>query len=104
MAKRFDKMTPREKFVRLMVRGWKEHKKQWSNGVGYHNDDMTKFCAFGVVGAELGLAPSSITAYGVRQSLDCGMADLPFQVIINASDHATSKADAIRRVKKALGL
>ena len=104
MNKRFDKMTPREKFVRLMIRGWKEHKKNWSNKHGYNDNGMTQFCAFGVVGAELGLPSLQITAYGIRKELGATQADLPFHAITQASDNATSKTDAIRRVRRALGL
>ena len=107
MSKRFDKMTPREKFVRLMIRGWKEKKKRWSNQVGYCDYEGTRFCAIGVVGSELGLTPREIGMYGVRAKLGLHVEDaaaLPYNSIIVASDRATSKADAIRRVRKALGV
>ena len=107
MAKRFDKMNAREKFVRLMIRGWKEKKKHWSNRVGYCDYEGTQFCAIGVVGSELGLPPREIGMFNILEKLGLHGSDaaaFSCNRIIAASDGATSKADAIRRVRKVLGV
>lgn len=95
MAKRFDKMTPREKFVRLMVRGWKEKKKGYANDLGYGDPAQNKFCAFGVVASELGL---HMGRYGVEDILG---EEIPYR-ITTLSDHAGSKTKAIKLIRQEL--
>jgi len=96
MSKRFEKMTPREKFVRLMIRGWKEKKKGYTSDV---YKDSKGFCAYGVVADELGLDPyqqGSMTELVHRLG-----GGLPFG-ITGVSDRAGSKTAAIRAVKNFL--
>lgn len=90
MSKRFDKMTPAEKFVRLMVRGWKEKKKPYV--AGRFGNATDGFCAFGVVADELGVSPGEVRAT---------IGHFPYGVP-DYSDRAGSKTAAIRAVRKFL--
>lgn len=90
MGKRFDKMTPREKFVRLMIRGWKEKKKKYVTGT--FGGPNVGFCAMGVVADELGCSPG-----GLRHKIGWFPYGIP-----EISDAAGSKAAAMRNVKKFL--
>lgn len=90
MAKRFDKMTPAEKFVRLMIRGWKEKKKKYV--ACRFGNSVDGYCAIGVVASELGCSPSEI-----RDKIGFFLYGFT-----DHSDRAGSKTAAIRAVKKFL--
>lgn len=103
MAKRFNKMTPKEKFVRLMIRGWKEKKKAYTSGVyKLTTEQGPKFCALGVVADELGLPLDDMTI--VRRPVEerLGMSTYDLGGVTSVSDQAQSKTAAIKAVRKYL--
>ncbi len=98
MAKRFAKMTDGEKFIRLLVRGWKEHKRAFQTGqMVYASPDGAKaYCALGCVAAEL---PTGIVAAEHLRKAFPTFSTERLLEIAKVNDVCKTKNESMRKVK-----
>lgn len=82
-------ITKRE-FDRLMVRGWKEHRKKYNSG-RFYDSSTGGYCAIGVVAAELGL----FDGYELAKTLPIHI----WAKLASTSNNAGSKTVAIQAIK-----